>query len=44
MGKNDSLEFIKELKDKRSIKIATPRFEIDKKDQFSESCLGLCVE
>ncbi|MDD5133029.1 MAG: hypothetical protein PHD81_03145 [Candidatus Nanoarchaeia archaeon] len=40
----NTLEFVKELKDRRSIKAEAPKFNLEKKGGLSESCLGLCVE
>ena len=38
------LEFAEELRKRRSIKARAPEFQLEKRDVFSESCLGLCVE
>lgn len=43
--KKDSLKFVEELRNRRSDSINKAQdFSLEKKDVFSESCLGLCVE
>ena len=45
MKEMNTLEFVRELEKRRSINTEkTPTINLDKKDVFSESCLGLCVE